>query len=1073
MPPYPTRTRLPAVTQYAQYLKELYSDDFNWPLFPRGGWPPQLDHSECYMDVPLVRYKKIPVESGAQVTSLGGVKQVLDKSKCYSLQQILNDDCTNSAGTGKRGICVLIDGAPGVGKSTLANKACKDWATGKLWPEYKLVVYLPLKDETFSHATQLWQLFETGSEELSQAIAQEIIKVQGEGVLFILDGWDEHTVYEDTSVIKKIVFRKLLRKSSMIITSRPHATTQLIRHQVPDYHFGILGFTNEQVTKIVTNYFSSSPPRGQTLLWDMKERQEIMNLCHIPLNLAIVLHVYHQRKALPPTLTLLYELFMRILFVHQLDLNDLDSLASLPEDSLKLYNAFCKLAFEGLVNDSLIFSDKQLKSICSVQVKQNHTLGLLTAFKTSSSTGICTKYQFTHLTIQEFLAAEHLAKEPEEMQKMFIVEHINNEKFLVTLQFLFGKAAQTGSAENFKELFAILCSPEDLRRFQILLRLAHETQNPEFFRTISTRMDSKAVRVCVDHWSSYELHLLTNFTDYLLWNSSIFTAFGSSRYTDDVEMVCNQVHCLGNLVRQRSVTTIEVTSGFRQLYSYMLSTLANEGFVLSSFEIFANIDGSYAKFRMTRHGSSRLALKTFHAIAALFRHPQLENSNQATTGLSHLLSQGICPQSLSIINCQSIRHLLATSMPLVVPNMTSILECISSGLQELHLTGRLVLPSQAISLFGAIAASSDFKVLDLSNSILFMGGGRELVLEAFVFMLIHSKSLECIYLKECDLDEEVLSLLALHNFTVKILNIDCTHNLPKTMNYHHLANNLSTLYMCHCYIDDEGAVQIGSMLRRNTSLKELYLDRNNITAGGAIHITVGLMENSSLEYLSISRQSSMKGPNDELQQALQESFGALFQTNNTLRKLCLAVFARYPDIEVGKLDQEPNICDDTTKEDLSKAHCITCMHYNINFVSHNREEAPVPLVLLPAQDILSLTQNSSLTMLDLSGHNLTEPTTMLSLVQFLKHNSTVAHLKLNVCRLHELKYAVLQNEFFSVLCSSGTLTDLTVDPESASTLSSLVDKVNYERHQQGSPFLTLHTVTDPYDLVVRMWTHSP
>ena len=41
---------------------------------------------------------------------------------------------------------ILIEGGPGMGKSTLAIKICKCWADGELLKEYDAVILLPLCD---------------------------------------------------------------------------------------------------------------------------------------------------------------------------------------------------------------------------------------------------------------------------------------------------------------------------------------------------------------------------------------------------------------------------------------------------------------------------------------------------------------------------------------------------------------------------------------------------------------------------------------------------------------------------------------------------------------------------------------------------------------------------------------------------------------------------------------------------------------------------------------------------------------------------------------------------------------
>ena len=1067
-----TRRLPPFISQYAGSLKELYSSDNDWPLFPPGDWPPKSTHTEFYVNLELIHHK--PLHSQGEQhdvlksLSHGGVNQEDD---CYHLQHLMLADIVKTSSTfmpadssmNEKGIRVLIDGAPGVGKTSLARKACKEWANGNLWPEYNLVVYLPLKDSAIASATELWQLFESDSQETSQGIAKEVARVRGNGVLFILDGWDELSEHKDASVIKKIVYKKVLQKCSLVITSRPHASTELVRYQVLDCQFEIVGLTSNQIKKIVANHFSSKL-MSETFLKQM-EVSGVMQLCYIPLNLAIVLHVYNQQKDLPHTLTELYDIFMKTTFTRQLNLCHLDSIASLPSDAAELYKALGKLAFDGLKSNSLIFSEDDLKSTCSPHPSPTFAchLGLLTAFKCCVSTGIITKYQFTHLTIQEFLAAEHLATLPEEEREKFIVEHVSNEKFLVMLQFLFGRTSLKDIVKDFKKLFAVLYSPADLRRLQILLRLAHEAQNEHYFNAIRSRMKANVLSIQAEDWNDHEISLLAHFVDRLQWSSSRFSIYNVSKHMNDSKLQ-SQINCLHQLIRHKRTTAIEIVGNPHQLH-FMLAPLTNEGFVLSEFELHAQHDLFIGKIKLIRHGSTKYGMNTLEFMTAT-----LDNSH-TNEGFSRFLSHGICPQSMSIMNC----HLLTNRQPLIRPNMTSVFRCIAAGLQELHLNGYVISPHNAALLFGAISASSDLRVLDLALNLLFMGEQRSVALDAFVHMLTHSKTLESLSLKECEVDEEVLSLFALHNSNVKVLNLDCTHKIPRDINFQLLSHNLSTLYLSHCYLDDNTAVDIGSMLSTNATLKELYLDRNNITAGGAIHIFVGLMENKSLNCLSIGRQTveqtsdESEAAVEEMQNALADTMAAVFQTNSTLLKLSLAVFPPYPGKKFAEFNYELKIKDNNTKEHIERAHRVNCMHYDLKFFAGPKS---LPVVLLPAEDILSMVQQSSLRNLDLSGHNMTEPLTMHSLITFLQTNRTVNHLKLDVCRLHELNFAPMQKELFNALCNNPTLTDLSVDPESASTFSSLVDKVNYERHTRGTAFLTVHTNTDFYDLTVKPMSHS-
>ena len=1064
-----------AITQYVRIMKECYLDEVNWPLFPREGrWPLELNEPDHYIELQLVHHQNFPRDGAeldtAECLSSGNIKQILDENKCYSIKNLFQCETSIPVEEDTKNTCVLIDGAPGVGKTTMVHKACKDWARGELWTEYKLVVYVPLKDGTFATATEMWQLFENDSKRLSKQVAEEIAEQHGESVMFIMDGWDELTELKDTSVIKKILHRRLLRKSSLLVTSRPHASFELIRYWNQKYYqrYEAIGFTQDQITAAITKYFKNDEEKGKDLLQQMQDKSGVMNLCYIPLNLAIVLHVYKQENTLPETLTQLYNIFMRNLLTHQLDLSHLSSLTLLPQDALIVYDSLCKVAYEELLKGSLTFSEELLQNVNS-GLKPS-TLGLLTAFKCHTFSGIMTKYQFTHLTVQEYLAAEYLAKQSEMMKTGFIVEHINDEKYLIMLQFLFGIISRQGMITDLHGLFSLLCSPEHPRRIQILLRLAYETRKDCCIKELGSRINGKTLTVHTEHWSIYELRLLSYLIDYLQWNYSKLNTWGVCQ-TVNATMIRHHVICVTQLIRQRCVTEIEIVAYFNHLQTF-LAQLRNERFNLNSFELMGNNDNYVGRFRFIRQGCVHSSFNMMDAMAGLLEYPQLMKPTKADDGFSLYLSQGHCPHTLSFIDMQPAMIIAETGKHSLLANISSILTCIGSGLETLCLGGVMVFPNEAALLFGAVSASLDLKCLDLSNNPLFVGPSRQVALDAFVHMLSHSTSLKELAMKDCALDEEVLSLFSLYNSRIKILNMECTHEFPRSLDLQLLTSNLSTLYLTHCHLNDEDATRIGGMLCRNESLAELYLDHNNITAGGAIHIFVGLIENKALQLLSIGRQTITKSTNkleatesdEKLQDMLTEVITNVFKQNKTLKKLSMATIPQYSE----KISIKLKIHDKDTKDYIKKVDEIHQRHHTLKL----KEATMLPVVILPVENILSFAAYSSLDELDISGYNITEPIPMLSLINFLKQSTVISLIKVCACRLQDLEHAPLQKQFFRALCNCPSLTEISTEPETASFLAGFVDRINFERHAKEMQPLIMSSNKDLYDLLLHMWSHS-
>ncbi len=86
---------------------------------------------------------------------------------------------------------VLVEGALGTGKSTLCWELCRKWDTLKSLQDFKIVLQLKLRERRVQNAASLNELFYHEDRRLSQSVVDEVLQCEGEGILLILDGFDE------------------------------------------------------------------------------------------------------------------------------------------------------------------------------------------------------------------------------------------------------------------------------------------------------------------------------------------------------------------------------------------------------------------------------------------------------------------------------------------------------------------------------------------------------------------------------------------------------------------------------------------------------------------------------------------------------------------------------------------------------------------------------------------------------------------------------------------------------------------------------------------------------------------
>ena len=109
-------------------------------------------------------------------------------------------------------------------------EVCRRWGQGKLLQEYPLVVMLPLRDSDVQNASSVEDLFPHDCKRFQQEVAEAVEQESGEGILFVLDGFDELPTHkrEASSFWMKLTTGKILPLATVMVASRPLAIKALL-----------------------------------------------------------------------------------------------------------------------------------------------------------------------------------------------------------------------------------------------------------------------------------------------------------------------------------------------------------------------------------------------------------------------------------------------------------------------------------------------------------------------------------------------------------------------------------------------------------------------------------------------------------------------------------------------------------------------------------------------------------------------------------------------------------------------------------------------------------------------------
>ena len=336
---------------------------------------------------------------------------------------------------------VLIDGAPGMGKTTLCKEIAYQWSNGKLLVGTQMVFLLLLRDPNIKKIHDLkdfihyFYKFEPAYLDLSKKCAKSLTKRDNSDITILMDGYDEFSD-KNNDLLIKIIQRDILSQCKLVITSRPIASEKLQKQA--DVRVEILGFiTEESKREYIEKELQGNPNKVESFLTYLDNHSDINKVCYIPIMMTILVHTFKQCEELPTNQSAVYEKFVTLAIsrcLQKLDdtlpKNKL-SLNKLPEKYQSYLQQLSEFAFKTIRNDKIIFSDLDIENLSPNLAFSSRELQGLGLFKATENYDFKTMderiwYNFLHLSVHEFLAGYYLKS-----LKLLEQFHILKETFFI------------------------------------------------------------------------------------------------------------------------------------------------------------------------------------------------------------------------------------------------------------------------------------------------------------------------------------------------------------------------------------------------------------------------------------------------------------------------------------------------------------------------------------------------------------------------------------------------------------------------------------------------------------------
>ena len=745
---------------------------------------------------------------------------------------VLTDDITDMTAIFKPHVecqsprTVLIEGDPGMGKSTYCQKLAYDWATKQKdfnpsFPDIDVLLLLKCHEIR----SDIWeaiddQILPVEIEDGAKECFFRFIRENQEKVLSVLDGLDEM----ESGELKKIsaLFEgKELSFCHIVLTARHEVGRKLRRYC--DTLWEIVGFTRREAKKFIRTYFRSIKKEYLTenllkTIWGAGGRKDLYELTKNPLNVTLLCILCEDFAGVfPASRTQLYiEIVLCVLRRYERK----QGLSSKNENLVSVYKEdlmhLGRLALQSLRKGELCFEEHEFSDNFIVLSK----FGFLSVHSSSSKRIARVRYSFLHKSFQEFFSGFYLACQILDGNltcDSIATDQRFQDELEQVLLFMFGFITSTETVESLVKSMAANInfvggtSDRDISE-RFLLALGCIVECPGGSSTVE----------CPSLAHTLGLHL----------NLTSLNLFGKRITASDTACLSQAIASNSSLTNLNLWRSNVGPSGAASL-SQALSTNSS----LTNLNLCRNNVGPSGAASLSQALSTNSSLTNLNLGLNDIGPSGAASLCKALLGNSSLTNLDLTRNSLLDAGATSLSRGLAANSSLTSLNLerngigdsgaaslSQVLKA-NSSLTCLNLKWNKICDSGATSLFQALAANSSLTHLNLEWNRIGYPGAPSLFKGLAANSSLTSLNLE--WNEVGDSGAASLSEAVAGNSTLTDLNLKWN------------------------FIGDSGAASLSRAIAANSSLSNLKMNGNRIGDSGAASLSQALAANSSLTNLNL------------------------------------------------------------------------------------------------------------------------------------------------------------------------------------------------------------------------------